>query len=73
MLSAANSARPATCLPLFTVRLLSDFHREYQKLVGDEVEPLMPEELTKTNRKVPRDPKVINMLKGFSAAGPLPA
>jgi hypothetical protein len=37
----------------------SEFYRtsigKYQKLVGDEVEPLMPEELTKTIRDVPRD------------------
>jgi hypothetical protein len=65
--SGANSARPAT------VRLLSDFHREFQKLVGDEVEPVMPEELAKAIKDVPRDPEVINMLKNFSGAGPLPA
>ena len=49
-----------------------DFHREFQKLVGDEVEPLMPEELTKTIRDVPRDPEVIDLLKNLSGAGPLP-
>jgi tripartite-type tricarboxylate transporter receptor subunit TctC len=49
-----------------------DFHREFQKLVGDEVEPLMPEELTKTIRDVPRDPEVVDLLKSFSGAGPLP-
>ena len=50
-----------------------DFHREFQKLVGDEVEPLMPEELTKTIRDVPRDPEVIDLLKNLSGAGPLPS
>jgi tripartite-type tricarboxylate transporter receptor subunit TctC len=49
-----------------------DFQREFQKLVGDEVEPLMPEELTKTIRDVPRDPEVTDLLKNLSAAGPLP-
>ena len=49
-----------------------DFHREFQKLVGDEVEPLMPEELTKTIRDVPRDPEVIDLLRNLSGAGPLP-
>jgi tripartite-type tricarboxylate transporter receptor subunit TctC len=49
-----------------------DFHREFQKLVGDEVEPLMPEELTKTIRDVPRDPEVIDVLRNLSGAGPLP-
>jgi tripartite-type tricarboxylate transporter receptor subunit TctC len=49
-----------------------EFQREFQKLVGDEVEPLMPEELTKTIRDVPRDPEVIDLLKNLSGAGPLP-
>jgi len=49
-----------------------DFHREFQKLVGDEVEPIMPEELTKTIRDVPRDPEVIDLLRNLSGAGPLP-
>jgi tripartite-type tricarboxylate transporter receptor subunit TctC len=49
-----------------------EFQREFQKLVGDEVEPLMPEELTKTIRDVPRDPEVIDVLKNLSGAGPLP-
>jgi tripartite-type tricarboxylate transporter receptor subunit TctC len=50
----------------------SDFHREFHKLVGDEVEPIMPEELTRTIRDVPRDPEVIDLLKNLSGAGPLP-
>ena len=41
--------------------------------VGDDVEPLMPEELTKTITDVPRDPDVVDLLKSFSGAGPLPA
>jgi tripartite-type tricarboxylate transporter receptor subunit TctC len=49
-----------------------DFQREFQKLVGDEVEPLMPEELTKTIRDVPRDPEVTDLLRNLSGAGPLP-
>jgi len=32
----------------------------------------MPEELTKTIRQVPRDPEVVDLLKSFSGAGPLP-
>jgi tripartite-type tricarboxylate transporter receptor subunit TctC len=49
-----------------------EFHREFLKLVGDEVEPLLPDELTKIIREVPRDPEVIDLLKIISAAGPLP-
>jgi tripartite-type tricarboxylate transporter receptor subunit TctC len=49
-----------------------EFQREFQKLVGDEVKPLMPEELTKTIRDVPRDPEVTDLLKNLSGAGPVP-
>jgi tripartite-type tricarboxylate transporter receptor subunit TctC len=48
-----------------------DFHREFQKLVGDEVEPVMPEELAKVIRDVPRDAEVIDLLKSLSGAAPL--
>ena len=49
-----------------------DFHREFQKLVGDEVEPVMPEELAKVIRDVPRDAEVIDLLKNLSGSAPLP-
>ncbi len=51
----------------------AEFHREYKKLVGDDVDPLMPEELSKAIREIPRDPEVIEMLRTLSGAGPLPA
>jgi tripartite-type tricarboxylate transporter receptor subunit TctC len=51
----------------------SEFHREYKKLVGDEADPLMPEELTKAIAEVPRDPEVIDLLRTLSGAGPLPS
>jgi tripartite-type tricarboxylate transporter receptor subunit TctC len=50
-----------------------EFHREFFKLVNDEVEPLMPEELAKIIRETPRDTEVIDLLKTLSGAGPLPA
>jgi tripartite-type tricarboxylate transporter receptor subunit TctC len=50
----------------------AEFHREYKKLVGDDVDPLMPEELSKAIREIPRDPEVIEMLRTLSGAGPLP-
>ncbi len=49
-----------------------DFHKEFLKLVGDEVEPIMPDELTKIIRETPRDAEVIDLLKTLSGAGPLP-
>lgn len=50
-----------------------DFHSEFKKLVGDEATPLMPEELTKIIREMPRDAEIIELLKKFSGPGPLPA
>ena len=49
-----------------------EFHREFHKLVGEEVEPLLPEELTKTIREAPRDAEVIDLLRILAGAGPLP-
>src|SRR5919108_3684049 len=40
-----------------------EFHREFYKLVGDDAEPLMPEELAQAIRDVPRDIEVTEMLK----------
>jgi hypothetical protein len=42
------------------------------KLVGDEADPLMPEELAKAIREAPRDAEVVDLLKTLSGAGPLP-
>ena len=50
----------------------TEMHREFLKLVGEEVEPMMPEELTKMIRETPRDPEIIDLLKIFTGAGPLP-
>jgi tripartite-type tricarboxylate transporter receptor subunit TctC len=50
----------------------SEFHSEYKKLVGDDVDPLMPEELSKAIRDIPRDAEVIELLRTLSGAGALP-
>jgi tripartite-type tricarboxylate transporter receptor subunit TctC len=49
-----------------------EFHREFLKLVGDEVQPLMPEELTNIIRGTPRDTEVIDLIKLLAGAGTLP-
>jgi len=36
------------------------------------VEPMMPEELTKIIREIPRDTEIIELIKVLSGAGPLP-
>ena len=51
----------------------SDFHREYRKVVGEDADPLMPEELTKAIRDTPRDAELIEMFKTLSGPAPLPA
>jgi tripartite-type tricarboxylate transporter receptor subunit TctC len=49
-----------------------EFHREFLKLVGDEAEPLMPEDLTKAIKEAPRDLEVVETLRRLSGAEPLP-
>jgi tripartite-type tricarboxylate transporter receptor subunit TctC len=49
-----------------------EFHREFLKLVGDDAEPLIAEELAQAIHDVPRDAEVTDMLKTFSGPGPLP-
>lgn len=49
-----------------------DMHREFQKLVGEDVEPMMAEELTRLIKETPRDPEIIDTIKILSGAGPLP-
>ena len=51
----------------------ADFHREYRKVVGEDAEPLMPEELTKAIRDTPRDAELIELFKTLSGPAPLPA
>lgn len=51
----------------------TEFHREYKKVVGDDVEPVTAEQLTKEIREMPRDPEVVDLLKAIAGGGPLPA
>jgi tripartite-type tricarboxylate transporter receptor subunit TctC len=50
-----------------------EFHKEFQKLAGDEAAPLMPEELEKAVKEMPRDREVIDFFKKLSGTDPLPA
>jgi tripartite-type tricarboxylate transporter receptor subunit TctC len=49
-----------------------EFRGEFKRLVSDDVSPLMPEELTKVIREMPRDPEVTDLLKKFSGVDALP-
>lgn len=50
----------------------TELNREFLKLVGEEMEPMMPEELTKLIRETPRDAEIIELIKTLSGAAPLP-
>ena len=49
-----------------------EFHRQYKKLLGEDPSPLMPEEVMKVVKDLPRDPELIPLYKELAAAGPLP-
>lgn len=50
-----------------------EFHQEFKKLAGDEAAPLMPEELEKAIKELPRDRETIDFFKKLSSTDPLPA
>jgi tripartite-type tricarboxylate transporter receptor subunit TctC len=49
------------------------FPAEYKKFTGDEASPLMPDEMEKALKQLPRDPETVALFKKLNAAGPLPA
>jgi tripartite-type tricarboxylate transporter receptor subunit TctC len=50
-----------------------EFYAEFKKLVGEEPTPLMPEELEKAIRGLPRDREVIELFNKLSGAEPMPS
>jgi hypothetical protein len=49
-----------------------EFRKEYEKIVGDDADPILPAAMAKVVRETPRDTEVIDTLKKLSGAGPLP-
>ena len=49
-----------------------EFHKEYEKIVGDDADPIFSEAMAKVVKETPRDLEVIDMLKKLSGAGPMP-
>jgi tripartite-type tricarboxylate transporter receptor subunit TctC len=49
-----------------------EFHAEFKKLVGEEPTPLLPEELEKAIRELPRDREVVELFNKLSGAEALP-
>jgi hypothetical protein len=50
-----------------------EFQRDYKKLTGEDPDPLMPEEMEKVVREMPRDAEAIDRLKILAAEGPFPS
>jgi tripartite-type tricarboxylate transporter receptor subunit TctC len=50
-----------------------EFHRDYEKIVGDDADPIMPDAMAKVVKETPRDAEVIETLKKLSGPAPLPA
>ena len=56
------------------VKIFTDpaFPAEYKKFTGDDATPLMPEEMEKALKELPRDSETVALFKKLNAAGPLP-
>jgi tripartite-type tricarboxylate transporter receptor subunit TctC len=49
------------------------FHKDYKKYTGDEASPLMPHEMEKLVKEMPRDAEIVELFKKLNGDGPLPA
>jgi hypothetical protein len=49
-----------------------EFPAEYKKFTGDDATPLMPDDMEKALKELPRDQETIELFKKLNAAGPLP-
>lgn len=50
-----------------------EFPAKYKKFTGDEATPLMPDDIEKALKELPRDAQTVALFKKLNAAGPLPA
>jgi tripartite-type tricarboxylate transporter receptor subunit TctC len=48
------------------------FHKEYKKLTGDDATPLMPHDMEKAVKELPRDREIVELFKKIAGGGPLP-
>ncbi len=57
------------------VKIFTDpaFPAEYKKFTGDDATPLMPDEMEKALKELPRDAETVALFKKLNAAGSLPA
>jgi hypothetical protein len=75
ILPPGTPREPVEILKAAMVKTFTDpaFPAEYKKFTGDEASPLMPDEMEKALRDLPRDPETVALFKKLNAAGPLPA
>jgi tripartite-type tricarboxylate transporter receptor subunit TctC len=50
-----------------------EFLADYKKIIKEDFEPVMPEEVDKAIREIPRDPEVNELVKKLSGPGPMPS
>jgi tripartite-type tricarboxylate transporter receptor subunit TctC len=50
-----------------------EFHKDFKKISGFDASPIMPEEMEKAIRDLPRDKETVELLKKLSGAEPMPA
>jgi tripartite-type tricarboxylate transporter receptor subunit TctC len=49
-----------------------EFHKEYKKLTGDDATPLLPEEMEKAVRELPREREIVDIFQKIAGADALP-
>jgi hypothetical protein len=56
------------------VKMFNDpeFHKDYLKLAGEEPTPVMPAEMEKLVKELPRGSKIVALFKKINEASPLP-
>jgi tripartite-type tricarboxylate transporter receptor subunit TctC len=50
-----------------------EFHKEYKKLTGDDATPLLPEEMEKAVRELPREREIVDIFQRIAGADALPS
>ncbi len=48
------------------------FRSEYKKLTGDDATPLLPDEMDRSIKELPREREIVELFKKIAGAGPLP-
>jgi len=74
ILPPGTPKEPVEILRAAMVKTFTDpeFPAVYKKFTGDEATPLMPDDMEKALKDLPRDPETIALFKKLNAAGPLP-